>query len=157
MIRPTIPADTSALVQLAQASGAFTPAEVDDLRDRLDAYPDRHALDGHQALTCEQEGRPTGLAYYAPVAMTERTWSMYWLVVARTPEGTQAGADLLRHTEDDARHRGARMLVAETSSRPGQEPARLLYAAHGYEVGATLPDFYADGDDQVIYRKLLVP
>jgi hypothetical protein len=154
MIRPTVPADTPALVRLAEESGAFTPAEVDDLRDRLAAYPDRHAADGHQALTAEQDDRPAGLAYYAPVAMTVGTWSLYWLVAGPGPD---VGGELLRHAEEDARRRGARLLVAETSSRPGQELARRRYAAHGYEAGAVLRDFYADGEDQVLFCKRLVP
>jgi ribosomal protein S18 acetylase RimI-like enzyme len=157
MIRPTVPADTPALVRLAEASGAYSAEEVHDLRDRLDAYPGRHAADDHQALTAEEAGRPVGLVYFAPVVMTERTWSVYWLVFGPPPQGPDVGAELLRRAEDDARRRGARLLVAETSSRPGQELVRRLYAAHGYEAGAVLPDFYADGDDQIISRKRLVP
>jgi GNAT superfamily N-acetyltransferase len=157
MIRATVPADTPALLRLTEASGAFTPDEVHDLRDRLDAYPARHATDDHQALTAEQDGRPAGLAYFAPVVMTERTWSVYWLVFGAPPQGPDVGGDLLHHVEDDARRRGARLLVAETSSRPAQAPARHLYAAHGYEAGAVLPDFYGNGEDQIIFRKRLVP
>jgi GNAT superfamily N-acetyltransferase len=153
MIRPTIAAETPDVVRLAEESGAFTAQEVQDLRERLDAYPERHASDNHQALTAEQAGRPAGLAYYAPVAMTDRTWSIYWLV----PGTPAVGAELLRHAEDDARRRGARLLVAETSSRSSQEAVHRLYTAHGYEAGAVLPDFYADGEDQVLYRKRLAP
>jgi GNAT superfamily N-acetyltransferase len=157
MIRATVPADTPALLRLAEASGAFTADEVHDLRDRLEAYPGRHADDDHRALTAEQDGQPVGLVYVAPVVMTERTWSVYWLVFGPPPHGPDVGGDLLRHAEDECRRRGARLLVAETASRPAQEPARHVYAAHGYDAGAVLPDFYADGDDQVIFRKRLVP
>jgi ribosomal protein S18 acetylase RimI-like enzyme len=157
MIRPSVPADTAALVQVARQTGAFSPEEIQDLHDRLDAYPDRHTGDDHQALTCEHDGRPLGLAYYAPVAMADRTWSLYWLVVTDAPPGPQAADQLLRHTEQDVRGRGGRLLVFEASSRSAQESLRRLLAAHGYQPGAVLPDFYADGEDQIIFRKRLTP
>jgi ribosomal protein S18 acetylase RimI-like enzyme len=156
MIRPAVPADTPALVRLAEESG-FTAEEAEDVRARLDAVPVRRTSDGHQALTAERDGAVAGVIYYAPVAMTEGTWGVYWLVFGPAPAGEAVGADLLRHAEDDARRRGGRLLVAETSSEPAQEPARRAYAAAGYEPGAVLHDFYADGEDQIIFRKRLIP
>ena len=44
----------------------------------------------------------------------------------------------------------------ETSSLPHYEPTRRFYLKHGYELGATLRDFYAEGDDMVVFRKLLL-
>jgi ribosomal protein S18 acetylase RimI-like enzyme len=152
MIRPTLPSDTPALVEIARQTGAYSPEEIEDLLDRLDAYPDRHAADQHQAVTCDVNGGPAGVAYYAPVAMTHRTWSLYWLV-APTGPGPDVADRLLRHAEDDVRGRGGRLLVFEASSRSGQEPVRQVLAGHGYRPGAVLPDFYADGEDQIIFRK----
>jgi hypothetical protein len=152
-----VPADTPALVQLARQTGAFSPEELQDLHDRLDAYPDRHAADDHQALTCEHDGRAVGAAYFAPVAMTDRTWALYWLIVVEPAPVPDVGGQLLRHAEQEVRSRRGRLLVFEASSRSAQEPLRRLLAAHGYRPGAVLPDFYADGEDQIIFRKRLTP
>ena len=157
MIRPTMPSDTPALVEIARQTGAYSPEEIQDLHDRLDAYPDRHAADEHQAITFDHNGQPAGVAYYAPVAMTDRTWSLYWLVAPASPPGPDVADRLLRHAEDDVRGRGGRLLVFEASSRSAQEPVRQLLAAHGYRPGAALPDFYAAGEDQIIFRKRLAP
>ena len=156
MIRPTVPADTPALVEMARQTGAYSAEEIQDLHDRLDSYPARHAAEDHQALTCDVNGRPAGVAYYAPVAMTDRTWSLYWLV-APTGPGPDVADRLLRHAEQEVRGRGGRLLVFEASSRSAQEPVRQLLAAKGYRPGAVLPDFYADGEDQIIFRKRLAP
>ena len=156
MIRPTAAADAPALVQFARQTGAYRSGELQDLQDRLDAYPAR-ADDGHRAVTYEHDGRPLGFAYYAPVAMTEGTWSLYWLIVPPAPPVADVGAALLRYAEQDIRQRHGRLLVIETSSRPGQESLRQLCAAQGYRPGAVLADFYADGEDQVIFRKWLAP
>jgi hypothetical protein len=157
MIRPTVHADTPALVEMVRQTGAFSAEEIQDLQDRLDAYPERHAADDHQALTWVHDGRPAGLAYAAPVAMTDHTWSLYWLVTPEASPGPEAADRLLAAVEQDVRGRGGRLLVFEASSASGHEQVRQLLAAHGFQLGAVLPDFYADGEDQMIFRKRLVP
>jgi hypothetical protein len=43
----------------------------------------------------------------------------------------------------------------ETAGRADYAPTRAFYEARGYRAAARLPDFYAAGDDQVIYVKAL--
>jgi len=52
---------------------------------------------------------------------------------------------------------GGRLFLIETSSLPIYDPTRRFYLKHGYEQAATIGDFYTDGDDQVIFRKRLLP
>jgi hypothetical protein len=49
----------------------------------------------------------------------------------------------------------ARLIVVETAGRPDYRGTRAFYQARGYAVAATIPDFYAPGDDQVVYVKSL--
>jgi hypothetical protein len=46
-------------------------------------------------------------------------------------------------------------MLIETSSLPRYEPTRRFYLKHGYEPAAVLRDFYADGDDPVVFGKRL--
>jgi len=41
----------------------------------------------------------------------------------------------------------------ETSSRSDYVPTRAFYEARGYTRAATIPAYYAPGDDLVIYTK----
>jgi ribosomal protein S18 acetylase RimI-like enzyme len=153
MIRPTRPEDTPALVELARDTGVFKPAEIDALREVLnDFHTSNHAL-GHLTTTFEQGGQPIGFAYYAPAAMTDRTWHLYWIAVSRQIQARGVGGELLRRAEDDIRAAGGRLLLIETSSLPHYDLTRRFYLKHGYELTATLRDFYADGDDMVVFRK----
>ena len=52
---------------------------------------------------------------------------------------------------------GARLLVIETWSRAEYEPTRRFYLARGYTEAARVGEFYAPGDDRVIYTKRLGP
>ena len=157
MIRPTVPADTPVLIQLAAETGVFKPLELQALREVLDDYFATNLAAGHRSVTCEQDGAVVGFAYSAPAAMTDRTWYLYWIAVRKQLQARGTGAALLRHAEDDARRAGGRLLLIETSSLPHYELTRRFYVKHGYETAAVLRDFYADGDDMVVFRKRLNP
>ena len=155
MIRPALPADTPALVQLTAATAVFKPHEVDVLQVILDDF---HAGDmgaEHVTIVCEHEGKPAGYAYYAPDVMTDGSWYIYWIAVSTTLHGKGVGREILLYAEDDIRRRNGRVLFIETSSLPSYEPTRRFYLRQGYEVMGVLRDFYTDGDDMVIFRKRL--
>ncbi len=94
-----------------------------------------------------------GYAYYAPAAMTDRTWYLYWIAVTKDTQAKGVGSKLLRHAESEIRDAGGRVLFIETSSLPHYAPTRRFYEKHGYEVTGVLRDYYADGDDMVVFRK----
>jgi GNAT superfamily N-acetyltransferase len=157
MIRPTVPADTPALVAVGEGTRVFKPMEIEALREVLDDYhASEHAL-GHHCVTYEREGEPIGFAYYAPAAMTDRTWYLYWIAVSRDTHAKGIGTQLLRHVEEDIRRLGGRVLFIETSSLSHYELTRRFYLKHRYEQAAVLRDFYSGGDDMVVFRKPLAP
>ena len=153
MIRPTLPDDTPALLEIARGTGVFKPIEIVALSEVLDDYHDREHANGHRAVTSERDGRPVGFAYYAPAAMTDRTWYLYWIAVAKEAQSRGIGAELLRVAEDDIHRRDGRLFLIETSSLPHYEPTRRFYLKQGYEQACVLADFYAEGDHLVVFRK----
>jgi ribosomal protein S18 acetylase RimI-like enzyme len=157
MIRPTEPRDTTALLDLARETGVFKPLEIVALGEVLDDYHAKEHGLGHRAITDEREGRPVGFAYYAPASMTDRAWYLYWIAVEKQVQARGLGSALLEAAEEDIRGRGGRLFLIETSSLPHYEPTRRFYLRHGYEQASVLHDFYADGDDLVVFRKRLLP
>ncbi len=153
MIRPTAPADTPELLAIAQGTGVFKPMEIEALKEVLDDY---HAdPQEHRSVTYEMDGRIGGFAYYAPAAMTDRTWHLYWIAVNKQIHARGIGSQLLRHVEDDIRGQHGRQLLIETSSLPHYDLTRRFYLKHGYEQACVQPDYYADGDHMVVFRKRL--
>jgi ribosomal protein S18 acetylase RimI-like enzyme len=157
MIRPTTAADTPALLKLTEGTGVFKPHEIQALDEVLSDYHAANAAQGHVAVTDERHGQVVGYAYYAPAAMTDRTWYLYWIAVTKNTQARGVGSGLLRHAEDEIRRRGGRVLFIETSSLPHYEQTRRFYLKHGYEVAGVLKDYYSDGDDMVVFRKRLAP
>jgi ribosomal protein S18 acetylase RimI-like enzyme len=153
MIRPTVHDDTPALVALTEATGVFKPIEIEALVEVLNDYHETDHAHGHRCVTYEDKGTIVGYAYYAPAAMTDRTWYLYWIAVSKQTQAKGVGGKLLRHAEEDIRRHQGRILLIETSSLPHYDLTRRFYLKHGYELHATLRDYYADGDDMVVFRK----
>jgi GNAT superfamily N-acetyltransferase len=153
MIRPTAPADTPILLKIAEGTGVFKPHEIVALDEVLADYHASGHAEGHKSVTYEQDGHIIGFAYYAPAAMTDRTWYLYWIAVSKQIQAKGVGGGLMHHVEEDIRHNRGRVLFIETSSLPHYEMTRRFYLKHGYEVTAVLRDFYSDGDDMVVFRK----
>lgn len=155
MIRPTTAADIPHLVAATEATKKFRPIEVEALREVLDDYFAKEHQHGHHCVTFERDGHILGFAYYAPAPMTDRTWHLWWIVVRPDRHGGGIGGTLLKHVEDDIRRQNGRILFIETGSQPLYEATRRFYVKHGYELHATLQDFYAAGDGMVVFRKLM--
>lgn len=153
MLRPTTPDDTPTLVALAAGTGVFKPHEIDALQEVLDDYHAVNHTFGHVARTWNDPDGTAGFVYYAPTAMTDRTWELWWIAVDQRRHGRGTGGRMLAEVEQDVRHLGGRLLLIETSSTPAYVPTRGFYLKHGYVEAARIPDFYADGDDKVIFAK----
>lgn len=155
MIRPTVVHDTAALVALTEGTGVFKPLEIVALQEVLNDYHAvEHAL-GHRAITYEEDGRILGFAYYAPADLTDRTWYLWWIVVQKSQQSKGAGTTLMKHVEADIARQNGRLLFIETSSLPHYDKTHRFYRSLGYELHAVLKDFYAAGDDMMVFRKQL--
>jgi|LakMenEpi03Aug12_release.lakeMendotaPanAssembly.Ray.scaffolds.fasta_scaffold37448_2 ribosomal protein S18 acetylase RimI-like enzyme len=148
------PEEFDALVRLATYTGMFKKLEVKVLGELLRDWHTSLAKEGHICCTLkESDGTPVGFVYHAPAVMTKGTWHLYWLVVDKNAQGRGLGKRMVRYAEADARKRGGHHLLAETSGTARYASTRTFYDKVGYSVEARVRDFYAPGDDQVIYRK----
>ena len=153
MIRPITPADSAAVVALAISSGLF-PSDASGFLDKMmaDYFASNHA-DGHMCLL-DEDAEAVGVAYYQPVLATDRTWSLTMIAVRTGRQGQGRGAALLRHVEDELRRSGQRMLLVETSGTPEFVPTRAFYAKCGYDEEARVRDYFAAGEEMVLFRKV---
>lgn len=94
-----------------------------------------------------------GYACWGPTPATDRTWDLYWIAVDTSLQGAGIGTILLEEVERRLVGQHARMLIAETSSRSDYAPTRGFYERHGYREAARVRDFYAPGDDRIMFVK----
>ena len=108
----------------------------------------------YYALGAEVDGELVGWICWGRTPCTEGTWDLYWLAV--DPGSYRGGIGTALVEEMERRLQGhARLIAIDTSGRRDYAPTREFYAARGYVAVALVPDFYAPGDDQVIFTKRL--
>jgi len=98
-----------------------------------------------------------GYACHGPTPATDRTHDLYWIAVDPRAQGAGAGTQLLAEVERRRAPRAARLLVVETSGRDVYAPTRAFYRTRGYTEAARVRDFYAPGDDRIVFTKRLSP
>jgi len=96
-----------------------------------------------------------GYACFGATPMTEATYDLYWLVVAENARGRGVGGALVAAVDAELKQRGARIIRVETSSLEGQGGARRFYEKTGFRLAGAIPDFYRQGDDLLVYAKVL--
>jgi ribosomal protein S18 acetylase RimI-like enzyme len=156
-IRPTLAQDTAAILQMAASEPLFTPEEADTVRELLSDYLEKPDHNGYFFLTAEFEGQLAGFACYGPTSLTKGTFDLYWICVDRRFARRGVGKALIDRAEDEVQHAGGRMVVVETSGLPEYAPTRAFYEGIGYTRVATIPDYYAPGNDLVIYIRPFKP
>jgi len=129
--------------------------EITALNEVLDDYHATTHAEGHISITYELDGLPVGFAYYAPAPMTDRTWYLYWIAVRKDIHAKGVGTKLMQYVEADIRRQNGRLLLIETSSLSHYELTRRFYIKHNYRQEAIIKDYYADGDDMVVFSKQL--
>jgi ribosomal protein S18 acetylase RimI-like enzyme len=154
-IHPTLPDEATAILRIAGAEPLFDAEEVECVEELLRDYFGRADHNGYFFLTAELEGEVAGFACYGPKALTEGTFDLYWIAVSRSTPRRGVGRALMASVEEAVRRTGGRLLVVETSGREAYAPTRAFYEGIGYLRAATIPEFYAPGDDLVIYIRNL--
>jgi len=155
MLRLIMPADTIPLIDLTAATDYFKPLEITALREVFEDYFKEEINFGHRCYGEFEGDRPLGYVYYAPVPMTEGTWCVYWIAVAKDQQGKGLGTRLINFVEKEARDHNGRLLLLETSSLTRYDSTREFYKKRGYSVASHIPDYYADGDGLVVFCKRL--
>jgi len=150
-IRPVIPEDIDILKTIIEQNDLF-PCEL--LDDMISPYF-KQEYETDFWITYMDNGRPVAIAYYAPERMTEGTYNLYLIAVSPDYQGKGIGKELLVHIENHLKNRGERILLVETSGLPAFESSRNFYRMNNYHQEAVIREFYAQGDDKVVFWKKL--
>ncbi len=155
-MRPAAPEDTATLVDIAMATGLFSPAEADLLlRQTLDDLHAGQLGEAHGAYVAHEspDGRPLGWAYVASDPKGFGVWNLWWIGVAPENHGRGVGSELLGFIEKVVRDASGRLVIIETSSLPALAETRRFYARRGYRECGLVPNFYGEGDGKITFAK----
>ena len=150
-IRPTQSADIPALKQVVDGTGLF-PSQM--LPGLLSAF-----LSGDESestwLTAEEDGNAIGFCFASAEALTDGTWNMLALAVLPAKQGGGVGGAIVAALERHLAEQGKRLLIVDTSGTDDFAQTREFYRKHGYTEEARIRDFWAAGDDKIVFWKAL--
>ena len=146
-------ADRGRIEEITRAVGLFRPDEIPVALEVFDeaVHPGPRG-EPYSALGADVDGRLAGWICWGPTPCTLGTYDLYWMAVDPTLQGSGVGTALVLEMERRLAGR-ARLIIVETAGRPDYAATRRFYEGRGYRPTATIRDFYAPGDDQVVYVK----
>ena len=156
MIINATKADGSQIQGITARAGVFSQEEVECVRELWEEYltlGSEHC--GYNFIVDRDGDQVLGFACYGPRDLTDGVFDLYWIAVDPNARRNRVGHGLLTTSEEATREMGGRMLIVETSGTTHYEPTRKFYLSMGYEIEATIKDFYVMGDDLMIFIKRL--
>jgi ribosomal protein S18 acetylase RimI-like enzyme len=150
LIRPLDKADLPAVAQIVTQTDMFPAEMLDDM-----TAPYFADTQGDRRWLVLEQGEVRAVAYHVPEPLTDGTCNLLLIAVDPVAQGRGLGTALMARIESDLAAAGARILLVETSGKEEFARTRAFYAMLGYDAEAMIRDYYADGDDKVIFRKRL--
>jgi GNAT superfamily N-acetyltransferase len=106
-------------------------------------------------LTACECHRVLGFAYCEPERMTVGTYNLLAIAVDPDRQSDGIGQLIVTAVEQAVSDLGGRVLLVETSSLPKYERTRSFYRQLGYDREAVIREFYAEGEDKIVFWKHL--
>jgi GNAT superfamily N-acetyltransferase len=147
--------DVEAVRRITESTGFFSRAEIDVAVELAIDRRQKGASSDYHFIVADAAGRAVAYASFGRIACTTASFDLYWLVVEKQAQGAGWGRKLLAEAEEQVQKLGGNRVYVETSNRAQYAPTRAFYEHCDYRIEAILPDFYAPGDDKVVYIKLL--
>jgi ribosomal protein S18 acetylase RimI-like enzyme len=113
-------------------------------------------LDGtkpHIWLVALYEDTVLGFAYCEPERITDGTYNLLAIAVDPDRQSCGIGQHLVAGVAQTAKSLRGRVLLVETSSLPEYERTRSFYDQLGFDREAIIREFYAPGEDKVVFWK----
>ncbi len=148
--------DPEVIFRLTESCELFYSEETAVARELVEERLARGSSSGYEFLFAETDGIVIGYTCFGPIPFTQGRFDLYWIAVRKDLQGTGIGRRLLQLTEVRIQEMKGQRVYVETSSRKIYEPTHQFYLTCAYRAETVLKDFYADGDDKVIYLKDLI-
>jgi ribosomal protein S18 acetylase RimI-like enzyme len=149
-----IPGDIRSIGELLESTGFFHSYEIDVARELATLNHEKGAeASGYHFIIAHESDQMLGYCCYGLNPCTESSYDLYWIAVHKNQMRQGIGRRLMMMAEQEVAKMGGTIVWLETSGRAIYEPTRSFYIAQKYEKVAVMPDFYAPGDDKVVFMK----
>jgi ribosomal protein S18 acetylase RimI-like enzyme len=148
--------DRQEIHNILMATGFFTAAEIDVAMELIDIFISKPEQKDYTVYVIEERDKKIcGYICYGPTPLTTGTYDLYWIAVHPDFQNQGIGKTLLEFMEQEITRLQGRLIIIETSSQKKYEPTQAFYLRSGYQLAASIKDFYQPGDDRMIYSKYI--
>lgn len=148
-IRPLRRGDLGRLAYLVEENQMFPSDLLDEMTS---AFFDG---DPSQRWLVFDDGQVDAACYFVPESFADSVWNLLMIAVDPQRHGKGLGTALMRHVEETLAKEAVRMLLVDTSGKDQFQRTRDFYEKLGYEREARIRDYWAKGDDKIMFRKVL--
>jgi GNAT superfamily N-acetyltransferase len=146
--------DRKNIEEILRSSGFFYEFEIETALEIADETLEKGTeRSGYYWLKATDEDGVIAFANYGKNAFSTHSWELYWIAVHQNSRNKKLGTVMLKAIEDDVKKLGGKILWIETSGRPLYAATEGFYLKNGYQLAASLKDFYGPGDPKQIYSK----
>ena len=150
-IRSSLKEDINGLKAVVDSSELFPSEYLDEMM--FDYFNNQDSEDIW--FTCLNADKIIGLGYCVPEKLTDRTYNLLAIGVSKDLQGKGVGRMMMVYIEQVLKEKSKRLLIVETSSDNQYKLTREFYEKLDYRHEATIRDFWREGEDKIIYWKIL--
>ncbi len=150
--------DREAVLALVSATGFFNADEEQIAVELVDEALVHGHASGYEFIfadAADDSGALLGYSCFGPIDNRPGAYDLYWIAVSPDHQRHGMGRQLIDESERRIHAAGGSEIFIDTSGRAQYQPTRDFYERMGYRVHEVFTDFYAPGDDKVVYRKIL--
>jgi aminoglycoside 6'-N-acetyltransferase I len=153
MIRSIKPSDVKGLEKLLKKIPNFNEAEVKVAMELIEITVNNPTQTDYNIFVYEEDGKILGYHCTGKRPLTDAVYDLYWIVADPENSGKGIGKNLLEHAENFVKERKGRWILAETSSKDSYLSTQSFYLRNNYTILSEIKDFYAVGDNLLIFGK----
>lgn len=148
--------DPATVEEIVRSTGYFYDYEIPVARELAEERLAKGEESGYYFVFAMVDGKVVAYSCYGPIACTNGSYDLYWIVTHQDWRAKGIGKKLLLETIQEVKKLNGRMLIAETSTKDQYIPTRKFYENNDFILEATIVDFYEIGDGKAMYVKRFV-
>jgi ribosomal protein S18 acetylase RimI-like enzyme len=151
--REVYPGDQDLVKAIVTSTGFFREDEVLVAAELVQERLEKGASSGYEFLFAEMDGETLAYSCFGLIPCTLHSYDLYWIATHREYMNRGIGKYLLQESEKAIFSLGGKGIYVETSSKDQYAPTRAFYEKNQYLLQARFENFYAPGDDKLVYVK----
>jgi ribosomal protein S18 acetylase RimI-like enzyme len=138
---------------IVTSTGFFRDDEIPVAAELAEERLEKGTASGYEFLFAEIAGETVAYSCYGLIPCTLHSYDLYWIATHLDYMNRGIGKRLLQETEKAIFSSGGHAIYVETSSKEQYAPTRAFYENNHYLLQARFENFYAPGDDKLVYVK----